>query len=59
MAGAGLLEKFITPTPLLGLAVGVAIILTMLGLYFSVVGMFTHARGTPASIRWFSFACNW
>ena len=42
VAGAGLLEKFLTPTPPLGLAV-VAIGLAMVGLYFSVVGMFTHA----------------
>jgi hypothetical protein len=39
---AGLLEKFITPTPPLGLAV-VTIVLAMGGLYFSVVAMFTHA----------------
>jgi hypothetical protein len=43
VAGAGVLEKFITPTPLLGLLAGVAIGLAMIGLYFSVVGMFTHA----------------
>jgi hypothetical protein len=42
VTGAGLLEKFITPTPPLGLAV-VTIVLAMVGLYFSVVGMFTHA----------------
>jgi hypothetical protein len=43
VAGAGLLERFTTPTPLLlGLAV-VAIGLAMVGLYFSIVGMFTHA----------------
>ena len=51
VAGAGLLEKFITPTPLLGLLAGVAIGLAMVGLYFSVVGMFTHAGRRMVGLR--------
>ncbi len=43
VAGAGLLEKCLTPTPLLGLLSGLAIGLALVGLYFVVVGMFTHA----------------
>ena len=51
VAGAGLLEKFITPTPMLvGLAV-VAIVLAMVGLYFSVVSIFTHAGRRMVGMR--------
>ena len=50
VTGAGLLEKFITPAPPVGLAV-VAIVLAMVGLYFSVVAMFTHVGRRVVGMR--------